>query len=42
MKSRLKTFAVHAIVLLVVLMAISAVAIWLDLGPVARSWALSN
>jgi hypothetical protein len=38
MKSKLKRIALHAIILVAALVIISAVAIWLNLGPVAHSW----
>jgi hypothetical protein len=42
MKSKLKKILFHTIILVAALVIISAVAIWLDLGPVAHSWQISN
>jgi len=42
MKSRLRRIAVHIIILVALLVIMSAVAILLDLGPVAHSALLSN
>jgi hypothetical protein len=42
MKSKLKKIALHTIILVAALVIISAVAIWLGLGPVAHSWPISS
>jgi hypothetical protein len=42
MKSKLKKIALHTILFVAALVIISAVAIWLGLGPVAHSLAISN
>jgi len=42
MKSTLKKIALHTILFVAALVIISAVAIWLGLGPVAHSLAISN
>jgi hypothetical protein len=42
MKSKLKEFGLYTIILVAALVIISAIAIWLDFGPVAHSWPISN
>jgi hypothetical protein len=42
MRSKLKKIALHTIIFVAALVIISAVAIWLNLGPVVHSSSLSN
>jgi hypothetical protein len=42
MKSRLQNIAFHTILFVAVLVIISAIAIWLGLGPVVHSWPIAN
>jgi hypothetical protein len=42
MRPTLKKIALHTSILAAVVVILSAVAIWLGLGPVVHSWPISN